>query len=392
MSAAGDALADAAIEVRSLRAQVYRAPVAAPVVTSFGTMRDRPMVLVRVEDRDGAVGWGEIWCNYPSVGPEYRARLVDGVLAGLVEGRRFAGPAAAFAGLTEATAVLALQSGEAGPFAQCIAGIDIALWDLAARRAGTPLWQLLGGKAPGTAAPSVPVYASGLNPDAPAALAAACRAAGHRAFKLKVGFGAARDRANLADLRAELGEAATLMADANQAWSLDDALAQAPALERFGLRWLEEPLRADRPWAEWRALASGLAVPLAAGENVAGEAGFGAAVASGALGVVQPDVAKWGGLSRTLPVARAIAAAGLLYCPHWLGGGVGLLASAHLLAAVGNPDAPGALEVDANPNPLRTLTCGPLARVADGRAALPAEPGLGPAPDEAALRPFRVPH
>lgn len=372
------------VEVATLQAQVFRCPLEEPVVTSFGVMHDRPMVLVRAEDRDGTVGWGEVWCNFPSVGAEHRARLVGQVLAPLVQQRRFAGPAEAFATLTDATAVLALQSGEAGPFAQCIAGIDIALWDLVSRRAKLPLWRMLGGTDP-----AVAVYASGINPDAPERMAAARHNDGYRAFKLKIGFGLVRDIANLSALRRELGDDAEIMADANQAWSLDEALHTLPSLERFRLGWLEEPLRADRGWPEWQAVAGASGIPLAAGENIAGAGSFDAAIASGALAVVQPDIGKWGGFSGTLPVARRVIEAGLRYCPHWLGGGVGLLASAQLLAAVGGT---GALEVDANPNLLRTLTCGPLAAVANGRAMLPDEPGLGPVPDEAVLRPYRVSH
>ncbi|MGH8705390.1 MAG: enolase C-terminal domain-like protein, partial [Burkholderiales bacterium] len=196
-----------------------------------------------------------------------------------------------------------------------------------------------------------------------------------------------RDLANLKALRAALGEDAELMADANQAWTLGQALEEAPRLEPFGLRWLEEPLRADRFWDEWRALSGKTRSPLAAGENLAGADAFEAALAAGALAVVQPDVAKWGGFSGCLPVAKRILAAGRRYCPHWLGGGIGLLASAHLLAAAGGD---GLLEVDANPNPLRTLTCGPLARVVDGLASLTGEPGLGAIPDLDALREFAV--
>ena len=84
-------------------------------------------------------------------------------------------------------------------------------------------------------------------------------------------------------------------------------------------------------------------------------------------------------------MARKILASGLRFCPHYLGGGIGLAASAHLLAAAGGD---GALEVDANPNPLRTLTCGPLAQVSDGAATLSDEPGLGPAPEVDSLREF----
>jgi L-alanine-DL-glutamate epimerase-like enolase superfamily enzyme len=355
---------------------VFRCPIETPVVTSFGVMRDRPMVLVRVEDADGAVGWGEAWCNFPTVGAEHRARLIESVLAPLVQGVSFSSPNEAFRRLSEQTAVLALQSGEPGPLAQSIAGVDIALWDLAARRAGVPLWRMLGG-----VSPRVRVYASGLNPDSPEKLATARHLEGYRAFKLKVGFGIERDVANLTALRAALGDDAELMVDANQAWSLEEAERAVPKLEPFALRWLEEPLRADRPWSEWRALAGKTRIPLAAGENLAGEA----ALDSGALGVVQPDIAKWGGFSGCLPLAKKILGAGLRFCPHYLGGGIGLLASAHLLAAAGGD---GVLEVDANPNPLRTLTCGSLARVADGTATLGDEPGLGAKFDLEALNEF----
>jgi L-alanine-DL-glutamate epimerase-like enolase superfamily enzyme len=82
-------------------------------------------------------------------------------------------------------------------------------------------------------------------------------------------------------------------------------------------------------------------------------------------------------------VARRILGAGRRLCPHYLGGGIGLLHSAHLLAAVGGG---GWLEVDANDNPLRSLLCGPLDRVHEGRVRLGDAPGIGVEPDLAALR------
>jgi L-alanine-DL-glutamate epimerase-like enolase superfamily enzyme len=373
----------AAFKLRSLRAFVYRCPIDTPVVTSFGTMRERPMLLVRAEDLDGTVGWGEAWCNFPAVGAEHRARLVASVLAPLAEGTEFARPEDAFRRLAQHTAVLAIQSGEPGPLAQAMAGVDIALWDLVARKAKQPLWRLLGG-----GSPRVPLYASGLNPDNPEKLAAARRAEGYTAFKLKIGFGAERDLANLQALRKVLGDGA-LMVDANQAWSLAQALEFAPRLEPFALQWLEEPLRADRPWREWQALAQVTRLPLAAGENICSEGDFDAAIGSGALRVMQPDMAKWGGFSGCLPVAKRILAAGLRYCPHYLGGGIGLLASAHLLAAAGGD---GMLEVDANPNPLRAELCGPVGNVRDGACVLSEEPGLGVLPDLGLLKRWAVPH
>ena len=337
-----------------VEAHVLRWPVRVPVRTSFGTMHDRPAVLVRVEDADGAHGWGEAWCNFPSCGAEHRARLVETVLAPLLVERRFASAEAAFDDMTQKTAVLALQTGEPGPLAQAIAGIDIALHDLAARRAGQPLWRLLrdasGAATPVDAAPPhVSVYASGINPDGAGDAVARLRASGHTGFKLKVGFGAERDLGNLRDARAAAGAEALLMVDANQAWDLDGALEMSERFASMGLAWLEEPMRADRPLQEWQRLAEAAPMPLAAGENAIGEAAFDALITSRAIAVMQPDLAKWGGISGVLRVIERIEAAGLRYCPHYLGAGIGLLASAHVLASRGTP-AP-LLEVDSNENP-----------------------------------------
>jgi D-galactarolactone cycloisomerase len=376
-----------AAEIARVEAHVLRWPVKVPVRTSFGTMHDRPAVLVRVEDADGAFGWGEAWCNFPSCGAEHRARLIETVLAPLVVGRAFRSPASAFRELSEKTAVLAIQSGEHGPIAQAIAGVDIALHDLAARRAGVPLWRHL---APDAAADrdaraaALPVYASGINPDDPGSAVERLRKEGHVAFKLKVGFGAERDAQNLAAVRAAAGADAAVMVDANQAWSFAEAATMAERLAESTPAWLEEPLRADRPWSEWQRLAASAPMPLAAGENAIGDGAFDVLIASRAIAVVQPDLAKWGGVSGVLAVIDRIAAAGLRYCPHYLGAGVGLLASAHVLAARGGAD--GLLEIDSNENPLRSALCPPLARLRGGCIELSSAPGLGSEPDLAALR------
>jgi len=357
-----------------IEAWVFRYPVKTPVRTAFGVMHDRPAVFVRAEDTDGAVGWGEIWCNFPGCGAEHRARLLETVMAPLLLGQPFAGPAEAWARLTERTAVLAIQSGEQGPIAQTIAGIDLALWDLSARRAAQPLWRHLGGTRS-----RIPVYASGINPDQPERMALRRREEGYRAFKLKIGFGQERDLANLDAMRRALGDDAELMVDANQSWSLAEAQRMAPLLAPHALRWLEEPLRADRPWTDWLALKAATPIPLAAGENIAGSDAFEAALHADVLSVLQPDAAKWGGISGCWPVIRRAQAAGLRYCPHYLGAGVGLLASAHLLAAAGGN---GLLEVDANDNPLRTALAPALQHPGeDGCVSLGEAPGIGVEPD-----------
>jgi L-alanine-DL-glutamate epimerase-like enolase superfamily enzyme len=367
-------------KIRALQASCYRYPLTTPIVTSFGKMNDRPALFVRVEDEDGAHGFGEVWCNFPAVGAEHRARLINEVLGPMLAGRAIAHPAEVFDYLSAATSVLALQSGEQGPFAQAIAGVDIALWDLFARRENAPLWRLLGGTSPRMRA-----YASGINPDGCVATAEAAQRRGHRAFKLKIGFGGERDRDNLRALRTLVGDDA-LAADVNQGWSLGQAMDQAPKLEEFGLMWLEEPLRADRPWSEWRTLRDRVSIPLAGGENLAGRDAFATALSEGILSVLQPDAAKWGGITGCLAVAREAVAAGRMYCPHFLGGGIGLVASAHLLAACNG----GWLEVDCNDNPLREAFCGPVANVSDGAIELSQEPGLGIEPDLAPIATYRT--
>lgn len=367
--------------IRSIEAFCYRYPLAAPVVTSFGRMLSRPAVFVRAVDEDGVEGWGEAWSNFPAPGAEHRARLVNEVLAPGLVGRRFGSPAQAFEALTRGTEVLALQCGEPGPFAQAISGIDLALWDLSARRQRLPLWRVLGGQTH-----RIKVYASGINPDGAAQTAEAALKRGHRALKLKVGFGVETDLANLAALRRIVG-AGMLAVDANQGWSVAQAMEMLPRLAEFDLRWLEEPIRADRPREEWRTLRALAKMPIAAGENIASVEAFKHVLAEDVLGVVQPDIAKWGGLSVCAGLARDILHAGKTFCPHYLGGGLGLLASAHLLAGVGGD---GWLEVDANDNPLRDLFCGPVLNVREGTVELNQEPGLGIAPDLASIERYRT--
>ena len=367
--------------IRRVQAFCYRYPLSTPVVTSFGRMLNRPAVFVRVEDEDGQVGWGEVWANFPSTGAEHRARLVNEVLAPTLSEFAANEPSDVFDTLTKGTSVLALQSGEPGPFAQAIAGIDLAVWDLYARRRNMALWKMLGGSRN-----RIRVYASGINPTGSRQMAEAPLSRGHRALKLKIGFDLAADRANLASLHQLVGDG-MLAADANQAWSTERALEIAPHLGEFGLAWLEEPIRADRPWQEWQRLREGVGLPLAAGENITSRAGFEQALGDDVLRVVQPDIAKWGGLSVCSGIARDILRSGKIFCPHYLGGGIGLLASAHLLAGVGGD---GLLEVDANDNPLRDRFCGPVADIRDGMVTLGDNPGLGVEPDLSSIEQYRT--
>ncbi|MDH3580894.1 MAG: mandelate racemase/muconate lactonizing enzyme family protein [Hyphomicrobiales bacterium] len=364
---------------------VYRVALRAPVATSFGVMKDRPAVFLRLEDSDGAYGFGEIWCNFPAHGAEHRARLLIDELAAIVFALDASEPASIFARLSALTHVRALQTGEPGPYAQVIAGLDIAGWDLKARAAAKPVRALLNDAAPD----AVPAYASGIHIRHAEKTVAACRAQGHRAFKVKVGFDLADDCARLKQLAGALGTQERLFADANQAWDIDAAVRFVSSLDDAPVGWLEEPLAADAPQSDWERLGAVSAVPLAAGENLVGKGAFERMIASGSIAYIQPDIAKWGGFTGCLEVARTARQAGRTYCPHYLGGGIGLLASANLLAAAGGN---GLLEVDVNPNPLRDAFLDEGQLRPDGQFRLPPKPGLGVDALPDALDPHEILH
>jgi D-galactarolactone cycloisomerase len=370
------------LTVRRIEVFVFRVKIELPVRTSFGVMMDRPALLVRIEDEAGGFGWGEVWCNFPDCGAEHRARLIDTVLAPIVIERQI--KTSVFHDLSEAIYTLALQTGEFGPLAQSIAGLDIAFWDLASRRAGIPLYQFLNGEIR-----PIPLYASGINHEESLATIEHCRKLGHQAFKLKVGFNADSDLANIKRVADTIAQNEMLMIDANQAWDLETALNFIEGLGNFPIAWIEEPLKADRPMKEWKVLSRSSPYPLAVGENIFGKQKFKATINSGNFKVIQPDVCKWGGLTGCHWVARAALNAGLRYCPHYLGGGIGLIASAHLLSAVGGD---GILELDINPNPLREGLAKPYPKISDGALNLSKAPGLGVEPDLRFVRQLQAAH
>ncbi|ATI41577.1 mandelate racemase [Pacificitalea manganoxidans] len=351
-----------------LQAWACRSPITEPVSTSFGTMRDRPAVFLRIEDDAGGFGWGEVFANWPAAGAEHRVNLMADDIAGLVLGQPADDPAALFHNLAARTHIRALQCGEFGPFRQVLAGIDQAMWDLVARRGDMPVHRALG------AAPvaTVPAYASGIHIDAAERVIPQARADGFTGFKVKVGFDRDRDPARVREIASGLAPGETLYLDANQAWSASEAAGFLDRIADLPIGWMEEPIRADLPPEDWQSLTG--RVPLAGGENLAGFNEFAAATDLDVLDFYQPDIAKWGGFTGCLDVARRALDAGRVYCPHFLGGGIGLAASGHLLAAAGGP---GLLEVDVNPNPLRDSFGAVADRIVDGYWQVGAGPGIG---------------
>lgn len=346
-------------------------------------MTARNGLLIRIEDKNGAFGWGEIWCNFPPHANESRQRLLEAVIAPGLVGERYAHVGDVRAHLEQKWARMALHVGETGPFNHCFAGIDIALWDLVARREGRSLSSLLRAEQP----TRVKVYASTLNAARAPELAQELHANGHRAFKLKVGLDLETDARLVRSVRNALGEAPGILVDANQNWSVEDAVTAIDVLSDAGLTFVEEPLSAAASLEEWAALGSRSSVPLAAGENISSLSAYEAHLKNGSLTFYQPDVAKWGGVGGCFQVGRKIRERGFVYCPHYMGTAIGLAASLHLLAAVGGE---GFVELDSNSNPLRTQLCDLDLGVSEGHVRVPDGHGIGVIPDADALQRFQA--
>jgi D-galactarolactone cycloisomerase len=361
---------DLAVSVSGLTVRLFRAEVGQAMVTSFGELRDRPSLIIEIEDRDGTRGWGEAWCNFPAFAAERRAHFIREVVAPLLVGEQLEEPDEAARIIDRALGIQAIQSGEQGLLASVIAAIDQALWDLVARRKELPLWQLLGGR------PQVPVYASGLVPDGIEQRVSILDSAGHRAVKIRVGFGDEVDLAAVATVRDLLGDEALLLVDANQAWSARHAVDMAERLAASKVAWLEEPIRADEPARVWREVADRSPIPLAAGENIRDNNGFSELIDARVVHNIQPDIGKWGGITGGLAVGRRAVSSGLACSPHWQAGAIGLALSLNLLAALGGT---GLGEIDVNANPLRDTF--PLPPVREGVIELVEEPGFGFEPD-----------
>ena len=327
-------------------------------------LRTAALVLVDVRDADGVEGHAYLR-TYTPVALRALAVLLDD-LGPLVRGLP-ADPAAVRARLRAEFKLL----GERGLVGAAIAGIDMALWDVAAQRAGQPLAALLGADRT-----TVPAYASlhAMRPDAAAAEAEKALAAGFGAIKVKVGRGdLGADLEVVRALRAVAGDGVPIMVDYNQSLSVDEAIARAQALDAEGVAWIEEPTRADDFVGHAR-IAAATDLPVQLGENWQGPADLERSVAARACDLAMPDAMKIGGVTGWREAAAIAADAGLPVSSHTF-----VEYSVHLLAA--SPSAHWLEHLDhAAPILLQPL------EVVAGEARVSQRPGAGIEWDEAALR------
>lgn len=332
---------------------------------ALGVMPTRPALLIAVTDTHGCTGWGEVWANFPPRANLHKSHLIEDVVIPKLTGLTFTDPREVATFLRDTLSVYFLHIGQEQVLEHILAGLDTALWDLALRSAGRSFAEHLGIDG---AAMS---YASSINPDDLEDKLASHSRCGQTHFKLKLGFGDNQDCSFVERAAKNCPDGARIMVDSNQRWNLAQAKSMLSRLAPFDPFFSEEPMPANASLKEWEALARSTDVPLASGENVYGVDRF-IALANSGLRFLQPDVAKWGGVSGALELAE-VAPAGIRIWPHFMGTAVGQVAALCVAAAVG---ASSACEMDVNKNPLRSHLCGDILQIRDGQIALPTDPGL----------------
>ena len=311
------------------------------------------------------------------------ANAAEGTLAPLLIGQ----PAGAIEAHWARMYQDALLVGRRGAVIRALSAIDIALWDLLAKRAGLPLYRLLGGHRS-----RVPAYFSGgyhrEDGDVVEVVAAEAEravAAGYDAMKIKVGFVPLRvDLQRIRAAREVLGPDRRLALDANNAWATAaEALPAVRAMDAYDPWWMEEPLGPDDVAGHAR-LASDLLTPIATGEIEATRWGFLALIQAGAADILQPDACVLGGVTEWVKVAHLAAAHGIPVAPHWN-------ADIHTQLAAATPNCLVVEFFDVTEDVYNfDLVLAEHLAPEQGEIPVPDRPGVGLVLDERALERYRM--
>jgi D-galactarolactone cycloisomerase len=329
-------------------------------------------LLVRVDTDEGVTGWGEGFGHRIHTATK---AAIDSFIEQMFVGKE---PAAIAALVDEAQRNLG-GVGRNGPAMYALSAIDIALWDIAGKVAKLPLYRLLGG----SPRDRLPAYASLLRYGEPAAVTQYTERAlkrGYRHIKLHEitvpPIEAARKAA---------GPDVPIMVDCNCPWTVAEAIEMARKLQRFNLKWLEEPVWPPEDHAGLARVQVEGGIPTAAGEN-AMLPEFKGMLEAGALSYAQPSVTKVGGVTMMRKVMALADAHGVAVVPHSAYFGPGLLASIHCIAAMPRGGLVERYDADFAVNPLHDA----IMADKEGHMKVPQGPGLGVDPDMAVVEKLRV--
>lgn len=358
-----------------------------PLRRKFLYSKSIDTVIVRIETDNGMVGWGE--CKAP-VAPQATARIVELLLRDVVLG---SDPRDTTVLWERMYAGMRVRGHRAGFYLEAIAGVDIALWDLAAQVAKVPIYTLLGG----SFRESIRVYASGipsLTLDAPqeavnalADEAAALAAEGYTGVKMAIGQGVKGDLRSVRAIRERLGENFAIYVDAAGVYSRADALRLGFELQDLGVGFFEMPIPPEdiEGYAE---LAKALALPIAL-DSIMTRHETVELIRNRAIDIVQPDVCRAGGITECRRIAELADCFGLAFQPHVsIGSAIHIAASAHL--AVSMPNAM-VCEYWIGRNPIGNAILEKPIEVKNGHLLAPSAPGLGITMKTEELLAHRVP-
>ena len=328
-------------------------------------------VLLRIDTDSGISGWGDAF-GYGAVRATKAA--VDHMIAPALIGR----DARDIAGISHDLQQSNHIWGRYGVTMFAISGADIALWDIAAKSAGKPLHELLGGTRR-----ELPAYASllrTLEPEICAERTANAVAEGYRYIKLhettEPAVRAAREAAG-ADI--------AIMIDTNCPWTPTEAMAMARKFKPFDPYWLEEPIFPPEDFNSLAALQKKSGIPIAAGENACTAIEFKRMFDAGAVTFAQPSVTKVGGITEFRKIMALAEGYGITLVPHSPYFGPGFLATLHLLSAM--PQASMVERFYCTPE--KSLV-GDWIFATDGAFRVPDGIGLGQDPDPGAIKEYAV--
>lgn len=353
--------------------------------------------LVEVETDEGITGWGE--CFGPGNVAVANKVIVEKVIQPMLLG---ASPLDREM-LWNKVYNLLRDHGQKGMPMQALSGVDIALWDIAGKVAGLPLYQLVGGKC----RDRLNVYGYGMMLRKVDDLAgqfeeeaAAIKAAGFNATKMKVGLGPKEDVKLIEAVRRGVGDDFRFMVDANHCYTISDAFYVGRAMEDLDVYWFEEPV-APEDYVGYRELRSGLKVNISGGEAEFTRWGWKGLLENRCVDIAQPEVCALGGITEYLKVLALCHAHFTPVVNHVWGSAVAVATNTHLLTAM--PALPGGLhpwqpmlEFDTTPNKFRDeILTEPLniqGQVAanNGTIGIPGGPGLGIEIDRNFVRSFEI--
>ncbi len=330
-------------------------------------------LFVKVTTDEGVVGWGEGFglaaCGITKV-------AVEKAVAPLALGRD---PTDIDALMTE-IAYRQRNCSRNGPVGFALSALDIALWDIAGKRAGKPLYRLLGGM---ETVERMPAYASLLrygNADMVRHNSAKALARGYKDVKLhEIGV------AEIAAAREAIGADIALTVDASCAWTVPQAIEMAKKLLPHGLKWLEEPLWPPEDYAGMVRLKSEGGIATAAGENAGTLADIAQLLSTARVDYIQPSVTKIGGISAMRRIAEIARRSGTKLAPHSPYFGPGLIATIHFAASIPERPTIERFYLDLEASPL-----GALVEAPGGFMRMPQGPGLGIEVDAAVLTKYRA--